>query len=51
MRKLLAQLDLRDWHFYTGLLLLSIGSGFVYWPLCLIVPGLVLLFMGIRRPA
>lgn len=31
----------------TGLLLLTVGVGFIYWPLSFIVPGLALLTAGI----
>lgn len=31
----------------SGLLLLTVGVGFIYWPLSFIVPGLALLTAGI----
>lgn len=49
MRKLWEELDARDVHAYTGIALLSVGLGFIYWPMALIAPGCILLYMALRR--
>lgn len=40
-------MDKFDVVFLLGLLLIAVGLYFVYWPLALIVPGCVLLILGI----
>jgi hypothetical protein len=51
VKQLFKSLDARDWHAYTGLLLVAAGLVPIYWPLALIVPGAVLAYVGIRRQA
>lgn len=42
-------LDLRDIHVYGGILLISIGLWFVYWQLSLVITGVLLIFIALRR--
>lgn len=40
-------MDSNDWFALIGLGLLTAGVGFVWWPLALIVPGAILLAVGV----
>lgn len=50
MKKLLSLIDIRDWHVYGGLVLLSAGFAGVFWQAGLVVLGGGLLYLGLRRP-
>ena len=51
MRKFIETIGITGLHAYTGLLLISVGLAFIHWPLSLIVPGVVLVFMALRGPS
>ena len=42
-------LDLRDAHAYAGIILMSVGFYLVYVPAALIIPGVILLWLAVRR--
>jgi len=42
-------LDERDVHVYGGIIMVGTGLAFVYWPLALIIPGAILLYIALRR--
>lgn len=44
---MLKKIDRNDIAFISGLILTSAGAGLIYLPLALLVPGVVLLFVGI----
>jgi len=46
-RRVLAVIDAADLHLYGGLLILATGAGLVYPPAALIVPGAVLVGLGV----
>lgn len=41
--------DLRDGFVFGGVALVAAGAGWIFAPAALIVPGLVLFWLGIRR--
>jgi len=50
MKRLLTNIDIRDWHVYGGLLLIAAGFAGVSWQAGLAVLGGGLLYLGLRRP-
>ena len=49
LKRILRAFDIRDAHCYGGIILIAIGFSFVYWPAALIVTGLILLYLALRR--
>lgn len=50
LKKLKNLFDMRDAFIFIGMCLVSYGAKDVYLPASFIAPGLVLLFIGLRRP-
>ena len=49
MKRVIEVIGVTGIHAYSGLLLIAVGLIFVHWPLALIVPGAVLVYMALRR--
>ncbi len=49
LAKVAGAFDLRDFHAYAGIAMLSAGFYFVYQPAALIVPGFLLFWLAVRR--
>jgi len=49
IRKILGKLDARDYHAYTGIILLSVGGFMIYRPAAFVVAGALLLWLAVRR--
>jgi len=49
LKEFFGQFDARDIHFYAGTALLAAGLGLLWWKAALIVPGLVFLYIALRR--
>jgi hypothetical protein len=44
-----SNIDLRDIHVYIGILLITAGCFLIYQPAALLAPGVLLLWLGVRR--
>ena len=42
------KIDISDVHVYLGILLIGVGTWFIYWPAAPIIVGLILIWLGTR---
>lgn len=50
VKRILRNVDIRDWHVYGGLVVAALGFGGFQWQAGLVVMGGGLLYLGLRRP-
>lgn len=49
LEEFLGKFDARDFHVYAGTALLAAGLGFVWWQAALIAPGVIFIYIALRR--